>query len=179
MPGPAVALGLSAAARGFSILSDRRNRRRQADALRERAEGFDTLATAERAGRQSESLAQRGVVADTLSSLTDRNVLQSSFAAPEIAEAVSPFEQIRRQRELEAQQEGEDLRLAANQTEAGAPGLEDFLGGTAGEAGEFLALKAGLEEQRKRNEEQRAQTLLTFAQILDPNFTGNLLNAIN
>ncbi len=98
---------------------------------------------------QSEGRVTQGITQSTLSDLSNRGVLDSSFAAPQVAQAVAPLEL---QRQQDIQQGTRDLAAARMQVKGATslPGYGEAFGQTLGDFGELAALQAGRSEGRKR-----------------------------
>lgn len=90
----------------------------------------------------AEASVMQGAVDQTLSGLAQRGVLNSSFAAPEVAAAVAPY-----QLRMDERRQGFRERLAAARLsiagdEADTPGYGDAFAGALGDVGSLFAIKA-------------------------------------
>ena len=153
MPLQEIAIGAQLASTLFGLGAERAARKRRERALLNAAERAERRATQAELGGQSLITQQQSSVRSTLGDLASRGVLDSSFAAPEIAAAAAPFEAARQSQVDTLEQRAEDLRLAAATEGAAAPGFSDFAGGILGDVGGFAALRAGQREQAQRGEE--------------------------
>ncbi len=85
----------------------------------------------------------RRVTRNTLTGLSQRGVLDSSFSAPAVAEAVAPIEAMETARRFQSEE-----RLAAAKTAIATgtsmPGYASAFGGSLEDAGGLLALRAGM-----------------------------------
>lgn len=91
---------------------------------------------------QSSGALQQAVVNQTLGDLSSRGVLDSTIAAPAVAQAVAPIE-AQRQRDLSSLLERISAAKQAIAENTSAPGLESAFAGTLGEAGNILTYLGG------------------------------------
>lgn len=145
------------------LISTRSERRRQRE-LREQSLGaLEPLETERRqlafGPSMSEGRMIQGETSRTLADLSSRGVLDSSFAASDVAGAVAPFEA---QRKRELQSVDQQLAAAKQAIAQGTslPGFGAAFGGALGDIGGFLALRGGVEEGRKRGKKSRTDRLL-------------------
>lgn len=156
---PAQALALYGASNLLSTFSARRQakeeekRRRAALAPLQAQRSQLGFGLTETQGNLAQAAERR-----SLGSLARRGVLSSSTAPGEVAAAVAPIEEQR-----QARLQDLDMRIASAHEQIAAEttpsGYGAAFGNALGEVGSFLALRAGMEAGRKRNQD--------FLQVLE------------
>jgi hypothetical protein len=140
-------VGASFGANLISGILGTRSRRRQlkrlrAEQLRNLKPLEDLLSVRGFGASESQGNIEQAVTSRTLGGLAQRGVLQSSIAAPSVAQAVAPYEQ---QRQAGVQSLTERIVAARNAILEGTsiPGYGQAFGESFGQGGDLLAYMAG------------------------------------
>jgi hypothetical protein len=148
-----IGLGSNLLSTAFGIGAERRRIEILSRAFDEAAGDVEReIGAREFAPTEAEAGVIRGAQRRTLSQLSQRGVIESSFAPAEVAEAGSEIELLRAQDIDEKKREARGLRLASAAVQSGAPGFEDFLGAQFGEVGGTLASLGGRRQAARERE---------------------------
>lgn len=156
MPIPLTGIALGVNAIG-GLLKARSARRRAKRVRGQRLAALQPLkaelATGQYGLSQSEGAIQRQVTTQTLADLAERNILDSSVAAPQVAQAVAPIQLAHsdRNRSLAKYIAASEDAIASD-TEA--PGYGEYLGDTLGDVGGYLARIQGRRQARADRDEE-------------------------
>ena len=147
MPGPLALLAIAGGAQLLGGIFKTQSERSRLQDLRGQLEAAIAPLEADARGRrfgssQSTGSLTRRVTRNTLEGLGERGVLDSSFAAPAVAEAVAPIEAAETGRRLQSEERIASAKFAIAEGTS-LPGFGSAFGGALEDLGSFLSLQAG------------------------------------
>lgn len=115
---------------------------------------------------QSEGNIMQMVTQQTIGDLQQRGMINSSVAAPQIAQAVAPIEE-QRQRRTQGLMERIAAEKSSIATDTAAPGWEDALGDSLGQLGGYATMISARNDARKQRDIERQQETEQMKMLID------------